>query len=437
MVKTFRILLMLAGALVLVAGVYASSHRPPPLNTNVRPSVLQEASLPATPSPTPTRLPPRSNGSAIYLVPDSEVVYGPAYRHFDWNALGQDAFGPLATYHERVDDASLSGAQILKLTAERFSVGPRVLLTLLELREGWVSNRAGYQGDTHCCLYGEANEIASALNEGYYRKLAGTLSEIRFRDGRTQSLSGEFNAGTAAVYFVLAGENTQANWSRLTTGGGFAQAYATLFGDPFTFAVDPVVPPDLRQPVLRVPWEDGHLWFYTGGPHGAWLSTSGKAAVDFAPQGSSSACAPSSEWAIAAAGGRIVSSEHGRVMLNLNGDDFQGSGWTLMYLHIASFQRVPVGMLLNTGDRIGHPSCEGGVSTGSHLHLARLYNGQWISADDPRVPLTLSGWVVNSYPAEYEGSMIRGAEWRLASTGHSPQFNGMVGDAGVSDSSDH
>ena len=45
--------------------------------------------------------------------------------------------------------------------------------------------------------------------------------------------------------------------------------------------------------------------------------------------------------------------------------------------------------LVETDDRIGHASCEGGVSTGTHLHFARKYNGEWVLADGP-LPFVLS-----------------------------------------------
>ncbi len=38
--------------------------------------------------------------------------------------------------------------------------------------------------------------------------------------------------------------------------------------------------------------------------------------------------------------------------------------------------RVPTGTYLAQDDRVGHPSCEGGKVTGTHLHLARKFNGE-------------------------------------------------------------
>jgi hypothetical protein len=75
-------------------------------------------------------------------------------------------------------------------------------------------------------------------------------------------------------------------------------------------------------------------------------------------------------------------------------------------MHIEARDRVQPGTYLHAGDRIGHPSCEGGVSTGTHLHLARRYNGEWIPADQV-LPFVLDGWVSRGTGVEYDGYLER------------------------------
>jgi hypothetical protein len=86
-----------------------------------------------------------------------------------------------------------------------------------------------------------------------------------------------------------------------------------------------------------------------------------------------------------------------------------------MYLHIATNEKVPVGTVLERGSRIGHPSCEGGSATGTHVHLARKYNGEWINATGP-LPFVLSNWTAYEGSEEYLGGMTRGNEIVQAST---------------------
>ena len=90
--------------------------------------------------------------------------------------------------------------------------------------------------------------------------------------------------------------------------------------------------------------------------------------MDFTPKDQAGSCWTSADWAIAAAPGKVLQAEKGRVVINLSGSDFQGTGWTLLYMHMASEDRVEIGTVLKTGDHVGHPSCEGGAAETSHLH---------------------------------------------------------------------
>ena len=78
----------------------------------------------------------------------------------------------------------------------------------------------------------------------------------------------------------------------------------------------------------------------------------------------------------------------------------------MLYLHIADEGRVEVGTLVEQGDLIGHPSCVGGIATGTHIHIARKYNGEWILADGP-LPFTLSGWVAVAGSQPYQGALVK------------------------------
>jgi murein DD-endopeptidase MepM/ murein hydrolase activator NlpD len=93
-------------------------------------------------------------------------------------------------------------------------------------------------------------------------------------------------------------------------------------------------------------------------------------------------------------------------MEDLDGDDYEQTGWDLLYLHIASAGRVAVGTYLQKNDRIGHASCEGGIATGTHLHFVRKYNGEWVAADGP-IPFLISGWTVHQGSLPYEGTMTK------------------------------
>lgn len=77
-------------------------------------------------------------------------------------------------------------------------------------------------------------------------------------------------------------------------------------------------------------------------------------------------------------------------MLDLDGDGDEHTGWVILYLHLGKTEQIQPGMLVKTGDPIGHPSCEGGSATGTHIHIARKYNGEWIPAYGA-LPFNLEG----------------------------------------------
>ena len=85
------------------------------------------------------------------------------------------------------------------------------------------------------------------------------------------------------------------------------------------------------------------------------------------------------------------------------------TGWVLLYYHVAEEGMIAAGTRVATGDRLGHPSCQGGRSTGKHVHVARKFNGEWLAADGP-VPFVLSGWRAVADARNYYGSLVRGAE---------------------------
>ena len=393
------------------------------------------APAPASVAPPAAAQPPR-DGPGEKLIPDSEAVYSPAYADFDVNAVVQKFGGYLAHYSEDAEGEHMTGAQIIQIVSERFSVGPRVLLTLLEMQGGWLTNPSvsttaqdypmQIDDQNHTGLYYQVWWAANFLNAGYYGKLLSRIDGMVAKDDAHIRFASDVNPGTAAVQYMLSRVSDYDGWPSLLST--FKATYQKLWGDTAQYAIEPLVPADVKQPVLRLPWQDGQTWYYTGGPHGAWADGSAWAAVDFAPPGQGG-CSGSSYWEIAAASGRVAQAEHGRVMLNLDGNDFQGSGWTLMYMHVESEGRVQNGAPVYTGDRIGHPSCEGGFATGLHLHIARMYNGQWMSVAS-QAAFDMSGWIFKNASQEYDGAMVRGYEVHMALNGHNDRFNGIVADAG-------
>jgi len=117
------------------------------------------------------------------------------------------------------------------------------------------------------------------------------------------------------------------------------------------------------------------------------------------------------EWANknVTADGVVLRAEDGAVVQDLDNDGLEQTGWTVLYMHVETRDRVRPGSFVQAGGRIGHPSCEGGVSSGTHVHLARRYNGEWISADQD-VPLVLDSWMTVGLGVEYDGFLRKDAQ---------------------------
>jgi murein DD-endopeptidase MepM/ murein hydrolase activator NlpD len=209
------------------------------------------------------------------------------------------------------------------------------------------------------------------------------------------------SAGTAGVANLLGKIfEPAADFPVFLQGGQWQATYDRLFGD---VRGGPVIPPDGQQPYLAVPWTNEEPWYFTGGPHGGYgdLMT-GWAALDFAPP-IPSGCWRSQYAVHAVAPGLVMASDQGETWVDMDGDGDMRTGWVIFYMHLDSVGRVTAGTRVETGDVMGYPSCEGGVSTGSHLHLARLYNGQWMPANGP-VPFQIGDWQASALVgATYDG----------------------------------
>ncbi len=365
-----------------------------------------------------------ATGPAERLVPDSELVFSPHAVDFDVSAFAAGRGGYLNDYHETVGGRLRNGAEVVAQVARDNSVNPRLLLALVEYQTGWLNDPTRPSGNalrypmgntdpTFPGLFRQLTWVADELGIGYYGWRAGNLVEIEFDDDTHTRLAPDLNAGTVALQYYFAVQNGPLAWAQALAPDGFIATYRALFGDAWEYAY-PLFEPGVVQPPLDLPFMPGRTWSFTGGPHGAWEFESAWAALDFAPATAQVGCEVSDDWAVASAPGLVLRSGGGVVVLDLDGDGREQTGWVLVYLHIANQGRVAAGEFIEAGDILGHPSCEGGVATGTHLHIARKYNGEWILADGP-LPFELSGWVAHGGTRPYEGTLTRGDAVVIAS----------------------
>ncbi len=365
------------------------------------------------------------------LLPDSEVAFSPSTINFNIDEFVNAAGGYLSTYKEYLASTGwTSGADIIGRVALEYSVNPRLLLAFLEYKSGWVygfpdpedtialTYPMGYINEMKRNLYLQSAWFASMVMEGYYGWREGRRLVINFQDVGELRLAPQLNAGTVGLMNAFTYLYDFEDWSLNLFGEeNFFTLYEDMFDNPWIRAqtVEPLIPVDTVQPEMILPFDTGYIWAFTGGPHAAWSSADVWAALDFAPATDKTGCFESSAWVVAAMSGRIIRSGNGVVVIDQDDDGYEQTGWTLLYLHVADKDRIPLGEWVEVGDRIGHASCEGGRSTGTHIHLARRYNGEWVPADGP-LPFTLSGWEARAGVIAYKGWLIRGNEIIYANT---------------------
>ena len=399
------------------------------INLPATDDLLQTGTLLLIPNHLPADISPGAR-----TIPDSEVVFAKSALDFNVADYVTQQNGYLASYRQYLKTYSwTTGAQGVEHTSIDNSLSPRMVLAIIEYESHWVlgnpTNIAqddyplGYHHPFYRALFRQLMWASAELSEGYYRWRSGDLTELTFTDGTKIRMNPRLNAGTAAIQYFFSLTHNRAAWDQAVGPNGFSALYAQMFGDPWERAktVEPLIPIGLAQPALTLPFEPGQLWSFSNGPHSAWQVPDGsviitggaKAALDFAPSADAHGCAITTKWVVAPASGVVVRAQYNIVMLDLDGDGLEQTGWNILFLHIGSKDSVKVGAHLQAGDHIGRPSCEGGDSTGTHVHLARKYNGEWVLADGP-IPFVMDGWMAHGADGVHTGRLVRGTKTIIA-----------------------
>ncbi len=356
-------------------------------------------------------------GSPYQIIPDWLFINGPSAVDFDAVAFVSEQPGWLKDHVQYVAGRNRKGSEIINYVSQNFSVDPRLLLAILEYQTGALSAPApppdveeyplGYRNTNNRGVYLQLVWVANRLNNGYYTWRTGELTHFDLLEGDLERPDPWQNAGTVAIQYYFSSFLSKTAYQRAIAPEGLATVYTQLFGDPWA-EFKPHIPGSLAQLELLLPFEKNKPWTYTGGPHTGWGTGAPFAAIDLAPPSTSAGCFESAEWVTAIADGEIVRSETGLAVLDTDGDSDERTGWVIFYLHLATKDRATVGTILERGQPLGHPSCEGGTSTGTHVHIARKYNGEWIPAGIGVLPMNLEGWVAVNGSAAYQGTFVRG-----------------------------
>lgn len=349
--------------------------------------------------------------SSFQILPDIAFVYGPRDVGFDVVSFVNSQPGWLKNAKDSIGSITRPAAEVIVYISEHFSVSPKLLLAILEYQTGALSNPnppesldnflLGYGNRSYSGFSQQLIWTANRLNNGYYSWREGSLKTYTHKDGRLERPDPWQNAASAALQYYFSQVLERDIYTHATSDVGLLETYTTLFGDPWAGDLT-LIPGSLRQPEMILPFSPGQTWAYTGGPHTAWGLGAPFAAIDFAPGSNVGGCSFSEDPALAVADGVIVRTDTAIAVLDLDGDGDERTGWVVFYLHLRNTDLPPVGKQLKQGDIIGYPSCDGGRSTGTHIHIARKYNGEWILAGGA-TPFNLEGWVVSNGATDYLG----------------------------------
>jgi LasA protease len=362
-------------------------------------------------------------GSPFQILPNCAFINGPAQVDFDIIEFVESQPGWFKDFQQFAAEETRSGAEIISYISNTFSISPKLLLAVLEYQLDALSSSVppdhlldgyplGYEKTGYHGLYIQLVWAANTLNQGYYGWMTNHLDSLEFFDRTIEHPDPWQNAATVGLQYYFSRLEPRVQYNSTVSPDGFLQTYQKLYGDPWT--CEPHIPGSLRQPEFRLPFESGKTWAFTGGPHTGWGQGDPWAALDFAPPSAETGCEITSEWGVAVAPGIVARTGLGFAELDLDGDGDQRTGWVILYLHLGSQNLIKTGTRVEAGDKIGHPSCEGGEATGSHIHIARKYNGEWIPAAGV-LPFVMDDWIPQEGSAEYQGTLTRFTEIVTAS----------------------
>jgi LasA protease len=339
-----------------------------------------------------TQRPAVTNPAGVYpdgyskrWLEDADFLYGPRLLDFNLNAFLEQAAPHLVPYSTAI--SHWSGL---------YSISPKVLLTVMEMRSSAVSNPAGL-ADPFAGLAGNGDfetqirYALASLFEDYYA----------YRRAVPQRDAGDgMNASTYALLTFFRGASSVAAFagSASDTAGTFAATLGRLF--PSGLAVDApadpivaVVPPST---LLQLPWKNAVSWYF-GGVHTTTGANNGTpmSSLDFYKGGQGWGADTSTDYVVAAHAGTVTVYSSCNVTVTSN------SGWQTNYYHLSTLA-VSNGQQIAANQTIGvyansqaQALCQGGSSTGPHVHFSLLNNGEYTSLDG----VSLSGFVV--HPGQY------------------------------------
>lgn len=180
----------------------------------------------------------------------------------------------------------------------------------------------------------------------------------------------------------------------------FLTMFLSLIGaDPQSVAASESATVSYKTPpanFFKFPFATGRAWRMTGGPH-PYGSSGTFTSLDFKPSWHSGCSLPNNnkDWVVAAAPGKVIYSSKDPYKIKID----HHNGWVSEYFHLDSIQ-VKSGEV-KRDQKLGYPSCKGGIADGAHVHFTLYYNG----VRQPINGVVFEGWKVEAKTTAYEGCL--------------------------------
>src|SRR5215216_4998942 len=216
-------------------------------------------------------------GTAYQSISDQAFVNGPSQIGFSTTAFVASTNGWLKNYRVYAGGEMRSGGEMVNYVAVNYSISPRLLLALLEYQSGAITQPEappgkyglGLRRNFYEGVYLQLVLAANTLNNGYYAWRVGGLTELELLDETITRPDPWQNAASVALQYYFSRMYSGSRFYGAIGPEGLARTYENLFGDPWESSVT-TLPGSLQQPELRFPFQPGHVWAYTGGPHTGW-----------------------------------------------------------------------------------------------------------------------------------------------------------------------
>lgn len=357
-------------------------------------------------------LPPLADDA---LLSDGQFVYGPNAYDFDSAGYIDQNLPLLKPYAGKIEEI-----------AAVYSINPRVLLTLIELRwptfgDSTQSKSASIEDLTVETFVAEFDLIIQPMFAAFYQHLSDVSSRplearhidpLLLADGTEITMAPATNAGSYAVLQAAATiALSSAEFSTMAspvTAGGFRETYRRLFpdNDPLSQAnkiLIPDSPADVPPAGLfQLPYPAGEAWRFNAA-HAPNNSVTTLASIDFWPVSNSL----TSGWT------RVVAATDGTftrwpLTSTCQVEVRQSSGWQASYYHLEGIpSNFANNRVISKGTQIGRladtyneATCHKGSWTNPHVHFTLKYNGRFVNVNGA----PLARWLVRGAGASCTGS---------------------------------